>query len=45
MLHADIAAALANLSDLDKLYERTMVANPEVDGEESEEGIIGMQEE
>ena len=44
VLHADIAAALANLSDLDKLYERTMVANPEA-GEESDSGIIGMQDE
>lgn len=42
MLHADIAAALANLSDLDKLYERTMVANPEDGGEDEENGIIGM---
>lgn len=33
MLHADIAAALANLSDLDKLYERTMFVktSPEED--------------
>ena len=47
MLHADIAAALANLSELDKLYDRTMLANPEAgeDDDADEEGIIRMPEE
>ena len=47
MLHADIAAALANLSELDKLYDRTMLANPEAeeDDDEAEEGIIREPEE